>query len=98
MLWLTRKEIDGKIIGRYEAILHSGQRRFAADKEIPEVPRTDRRRQTKIYSIMSVILNRGKELIRINPSNQQKLEVSINGVRVWSMRFYGLPNVGTFID
>lgn len=47
---------------------------------------------------MSVLLNRGKELIRINPSNPQRLEVSINSGRVWSMRFYGLPNVGTFID
>jgi hypothetical protein len=47
---------------------------------------------------MSVLLNRGKELIRINPSNPQRLEVSINSGRVWSLRFYGLSTVGTFID
>jgi hypothetical protein len=47
---------------------------------------------------MSVLLNRGKELIRINPSNPQRLEVSINSGRVWSLRFYGLSTVGAFID
>ena len=38
---------------------------------------------------MAQMINRGKELIRINPTNRNKLEYSINDGRTWSQRYSG---------
>ncbi len=38
---------------------------------------------------MSQMINRGKELIRISPVNNKKLEYSTNGGRTWSGRYTG---------
>jgi hypothetical protein len=43
------------------------------------------------------MLNTGKELIRISPSNSQKLEYSTNDGRTWSQRFSG-SSYGDFED
>jgi len=47
---------------------------------------------------MAQILNRGKELIRINPKDSRKLDCSINDGRTWTGRFYGNASTGSFID
>lgn len=47
---------------------------------------------------MSIMINRGKELIRISPANAAKIEYSLNGGRSWTTRFSGSSNVGTFSD
>ncbi|MEL3911730.1 hypothetical protein [Treponema pedis] len=47
---------------------------------------------------MSQILNRGKELIRINPKDAKKLEYSTNAGRSWSTRYSGSSTQGTFQD
>ena len=47
---------------------------------------------------MAQILNRGKELIRINPKDSSKLDCSINDGRTWTGRFYGNASTGSFID
>ena len=46
---------------------------------------------------MAQILNRGKELIRINPKDSRKLDCSINDGRTWTGRFYGNASTGRFI-
>lgn len=46
---------------------------------------------------MSQFIKRGKELIRINPTNKQKLEYSINDGRSWSIR-YSSSSCGDFLD
>ena len=38
---------------------------------------------------MSQMINRGKELIRISPANNKKLEYSTNDGRTWSGRYTG---------
>ncbi len=38
---------------------------------------------------MAQMIQRGKELIRINPSNKQKLEYSTNDGRTWISRYSG---------
>jgi hypothetical protein len=38
---------------------------------------------------MGLMINRGKELIRICPTNKQKVEYSTNGGRAWFGRFSG---------
>ena len=40
---------------------------------------------------------RGKELIRINPKNSNRLEVSTNEGRTWSSRYTG-SSYGNFTD
>lgn len=35
------------------------------------------------------MINRGRELIRISPSNEQKLEYSTNDGRSWNTRYSG---------
>ncbi|MDP4271710.1 MAG: hypothetical protein Q8909_16560 [Bacteroidota bacterium] len=38
---------------------------------------------------MGTMINRGKELIRICPTNKHKIEYSTNGGRVWMIRYSG---------
>ena len=47
---------------------------------------------------MSTMINRGKELIRISPSNTTKLEYSTNSGRSWSLRYSGGSATGAFSD
>jgi hypothetical protein len=43
------------------------------------------------------MINRGKELIRINPSNKQKIEYSTSDGRSWNARYSG-SSCGDFND
>lgn len=47
---------------------------------------------------MPTMINRGKELIRICPTNAAKLEYSTNTGRTWVIRFNGNSSTGTFSD
>ena len=47
---------------------------------------------------MPTMINRGKELIRINPSNTMKLEYSTNAGRTWITRYPGNNSIGQFSD
>lgn len=44
------------------------------------------------------MINRGKELIRICPTNTSRLEYSTNSGRSWMTRFTGSSSVGQFSD
>ena len=46
---------------------------------------------------MPKMINRGKEIIRICPTNPSRLEYSTNGGRIWNIRYLG-TTVGKFID
>lgn len=46
---------------------------------------------------MGQMIQRGKELIRINPSNKQKIEYSTNDGRSWISRYSG-SSYGDFHD
>ena len=46
---------------------------------------------------MGQMINRGKEIIRINPSDKHKIEYSTNDCRSWHLRFTGLA-YGDFMD
>lgn len=46
---------------------------------------------------MGQMINRGKELIRINPTNKQKLEYSTTSGRSWNTRFSS-SSAGEFSD
>jgi hypothetical protein len=46
---------------------------------------------------MGQMIERGKELIRINPSNKQKIEYSTNDGRSWISRYSG-SSCGDFND
>ena len=47
---------------------------------------------------MPTMINRGKELLRICPTNTAKLEYSTNGGRYWIIRFNGNSSIGQFSD
>lgn len=47
---------------------------------------------------MPTMINRGKDLLRICPSNTAKLEYSTNSGHTWSMCFGGNTGVGHFSD
>ena len=47
---------------------------------------------------MPITISRGKELLRICPSNTAKLEYSTNQGRSWILRFSGNSNTGQFSD
>ena len=47
---------------------------------------------------MPMMIDLGKELLRINPKDPKRLEYSTNGGRSWINRFTGLNNVGVFQD
>lgn len=46
---------------------------------------------------MAQMINKGKELIRINPSNKNKIEYSTNDGRSWNTRYSG-SSCGDFRD
>lgn len=46
---------------------------------------------------MGQMINRGKELIRINPTNKQKIEYSTSEGRSWNTRYSG-SSCGDFSD
>lgn len=47
---------------------------------------------------MATTLNRGKEMIRINPKDAKKLEYSTNSGRSWNARYLGSTSTGDFND
>lgn len=47
---------------------------------------------------MPTMIIRGKEMIRISPTNSTKLEYSTNEGRSWIVRFSGNSRVGNFSD
>jgi len=46
---------------------------------------------------MGQIIQRGKELIRINPTNKKRIEYSTNSGRSWNTRYLG-SSCGDFYD
>jgi hypothetical protein len=46
---------------------------------------------------MGLMIKRGKELIRINPGNKQKIEYSTNDGRTWISRYFSSAS-GDFSD
>ncbi len=44
------------------------------------------------------MISRGKELLRICPSNNLRVEFSVNGGRSWLLRFSGTISTGSFSD
>jgi hypothetical protein len=46
---------------------------------------------------MALMLNRGKELIRISPKNKNRIECSTNDGRTWRTRYSGTV-CGDFLD
>ncbi len=47
---------------------------------------------------MSVMINRGKELLRISHKDAKKIEYSTNNGRTWHTRFSGSSSAGEFQD
>lgn len=47
---------------------------------------------------MPIMINRGKEMLRISPKNNKSLEYSTNQGRTWTIRYMGSPVTGSFID
>lgn len=47
---------------------------------------------------MPTIISRGRELIRISPKDNKRLEYSTNGGVYWNTRFAGQSRLGTFYD
>jgi len=47
---------------------------------------------------MPQMISRGKELLRICPSNNLRVEFSVNGGRSWLLRFSGTISIGYFSD
>ena len=47
---------------------------------------------------MSQMIQKGQELIRISPKNAQKIEVSRDNGRAWSVRYGGSSATGEFND
>lgn len=47
---------------------------------------------------MPTMISKGRELIRISPKDNKKLEYSTNGGVYWNTRFAGQSRVGMFID
>lgn len=47
---------------------------------------------------MPIMINRGKEMLRISPKDSKKIEFSTTQGRSWFIRYNGSPNTGSFID
>lgn len=45
---------------------------------------------------MSIMINRGKEMLRISPKDNKKIEYSINQGRSWIVRYIGSSSTGAF--
>jgi hypothetical protein len=51
-----------------------------------------------IFKIMSTMIHKGKELIRICPTDKGKIEASTTEGRSWITRYSNTSNTGTFED
>lgn len=47
---------------------------------------------------MPIMINREKEILRISPSDNRKIEYSSNQGRTWVLRYGGSSNTGLFRD
>lgn len=47
---------------------------------------------------MSIMINRGKEFLRISPKDSKKIEYSTNDGRSWNSRYSGSSSTGEFQD
>ncbi len=47
---------------------------------------------------MPIIINRGKEMLRISPKDSKKIEYSTNQGRSWMVRYSGSSTTGSFSD
>ena len=55
------------------------------------------KQQLNLY-IMPIMINRGKEMLRISPKDSKKIEYSTNQGRTWIVRYSGSSNTGAFSD
>lgn len=55
-------------------------------------------KQQLILYIMPIMINRGKEMLRISPKDSKKIEYSTNQGRTWIVRYSGSSNTGAFSD
>jgi hypothetical protein len=60
-------------------------------------PKTNKSRQTKKQTIMSQMINRGGELVRINPKKNNQIDYSKNNGISWHSRYSG-SGCGDFQD
>ena len=47
---------------------------------------------------MSIMINRGKQILRISPKDSKKIEYSTNQGRTWTVCYYGSSSTGAFSD
>ena len=47
---------------------------------------------------MPIMINRGKEMLRISPKDSKKIEYSANQGRSWIVRYSGSSNTGAFSE
>lgn len=47
---------------------------------------------------MPIMINRGKEMLRISPTDKKKIEYSTNQGRTWVTRYSGSSTTGSFCD
>ena len=47
---------------------------------------------------MPIMINRGKEMLRISPKDSKKIEYSTNQGRSWIVRYSGSSSTGAFSD
>lgn len=47
---------------------------------------------------MPIMINRGKEMLRICPNDSKKIEYSTNQGRNWYVRYTGSSSTGSFAD
>lgn len=47
---------------------------------------------------MPIMINRGKEMLRISPKDSRKIEYSTTQGRTWINRYSGSSSTGNFID
>lgn len=55
------------------------------------------KQQLNLY-IMPIMINRGKEMLRISPKDSKKIEYSTNQGRSWIVRYSGSSSTGAFSD
>lgn len=51
------------------------------------------KQQLNLY-IIPIMINRGKEMLRISPKDSKKIEYSTNQGRTWIVRYSGSSNTG----
>ncbi len=47
---------------------------------------------------MPIMINRGKEMLRVSPKDSKKIEYSTNQGRTWIVRYSGSSSTGAFSD